>query len=122
MKRWTLIAALAILAAIGLVPTAANAHDGPAVTATLDVASPQYALAAVTTESGGYELAVLSAYLALPVDNMESLVLQSSDFTPDLNYVNVNSDDGNDAAGGRSDVNRESEHRARDVQRDNERA
>lgn len=92
MRRGALIAFLAVAAILALPAlVTAHAHDGPVVVAALDTATPQLATAAVTTESGSYELAVLSAYLALPAD-MYSIRCDDTDSlerTERVDYMNA---------------------------------
>lgn len=110
MRRGALIALLAIAAVLGVfaAPVTAHAHDGPVVAAALD-AAPH---AALQVHQLATQLAAAQAVL-----HFESSTLLASDFTLDHNYA----DGGgwraaNDQRCYRSQSNRESEHRARDVQ------
>lgn len=105
MKRWTLIAALAILAVIALAPiglVSANAHDGPAVVAALD-----------GTVTDALAVAVVADLAALPAGNYKNALLldESVHDASDFNYVSQMA-----SRGSRPTGFKESEPRSRDVQ------
>lgn len=110
MKRWTLIAALAILAVIALAPiglATANAHDGPVVLAVLD--SPH--------SHGG-----VSAGGNPPATTLPAAVQLDELLVTDTNYSAKERDGLLIVSRSGTDATKESEPRSRDVQGDRGRA